>query len=175
MQRVLQRVLSAGSIGGISRSRAVSTTAQRLWSAGEDSTGADKASPDSFQRAKRGSFFQPRPQLYNTFVEDVFLRHYLTRVLPTEVRDLEPPVNTWPSEQCRRFSQTADVSSLSLLIIFCCRYVRMCLWIWRGLERECLGRLSLSGDRLSSSLLTSGHYSHQSRVYALYIHCLLIG
>lgn len=42
--------------------------------------------PETFQRAKRGSFFQPQPQLYNTFIEDVFLRQYLKRVMPREVQ-----------------------------------------------------------------------------------------
>lgn len=46
----------------------------------------EKMAPDTFQGAKRGSFFQPMPQLYNTFVEDPFLRHYLKRVMPQEVR-----------------------------------------------------------------------------------------
>lgn len=44
-----------------------------------------KVTPQTFQRAKRGVFFQSRPQLYNTFVEDVFLTQYLKRVMPQEV------------------------------------------------------------------------------------------
>ena len=44
-----------------------------------------KATPDAFQRERRGAFFQPRPQLYNSFIEDPFLRQYLKRVMPEEV------------------------------------------------------------------------------------------
>jgi hypothetical protein len=88
MQRALllaKRFLSNGRVSRFSSYRAVSTTTQCRWSGDGDGKEEQKVSPDSFQRAKRGAFFQPRPQLYNTFVEDVFLRQYLQRVMPVEV------------------------------------------------------------------------------------------
>lgn len=45
-----------------------------------------KVAAEEFQRAKRGKFFQVEPQLRNPFIEDGFLRAYLTRVMPAEVR-----------------------------------------------------------------------------------------
>ena len=39
-----------------------------------------------FARAKIGTFFQHKPTLGNQFTEDVTLKSYLRRILPTEVR-----------------------------------------------------------------------------------------
>ena len=39
----------------------------------------------TFQRAKRGPFFQEPPVLYNPFVEDSALRSFLKRTLPEQV------------------------------------------------------------------------------------------
>ena len=44
-----------------------------------------RASPESFQRAKRGVFFQPMPRLHNPFIEDPFLRTCLSNMLPPQV------------------------------------------------------------------------------------------
>ena len=38
-----------------------------------------------FRGARRGNFFQERPQLGNVFVEDAPLRSYIQRLLPAEV------------------------------------------------------------------------------------------
>ena len=38
-----------------------------------------------FQRAKRGTFYQEPPVLYNPFVEDTVLRTFLKRTLPEKV------------------------------------------------------------------------------------------
>ena len=42
--------------------------------------------PELFGRANHGHFSQVPPQLYNTFIEDVFLRECLSQRLPAEVR-----------------------------------------------------------------------------------------
>ena len=44
-----------------------------------------KASPESYQRARRGPFSQPMPQLHNPFIEDPFLRTCLSNMLPPQV------------------------------------------------------------------------------------------
>ena len=41
--------------------------------------------PDVFGLSKRGSFFQPMPELLNPFADDGFLRRCLKRLMPTEV------------------------------------------------------------------------------------------
>ncbi len=61
--------------------------------------GPGKSSGEEFQRAKRGQFFQAEPQLRNPFIEDGFLRAYLTRVMPAEV-----------SRCCSPTSQTSQSS-----------------------------------------------------------------
>ena len=44
-----------------------------------------RASPESYQRARRGPFSQPMPQLHNPFIEDPFLRTCLSNMLPPQV------------------------------------------------------------------------------------------
>ena len=51
-------------------------------------SGADgrcPAAPESYQRAKRGVFFQAMPQLHNPFIEDPYLRTCLSNILPAQV------------------------------------------------------------------------------------------
>lgn len=80
----LPRQLTLGHLRGLvgrrSKWRAILTSVCARGSRGEE-----KLTPDTFQIGKRGAFFQPSPQLYNTFVEDPFLRQYLLRVMPHEV------------------------------------------------------------------------------------------
>lgn len=45
----------------------------------------ERASPESYQRARRGAFSQPMPQLHNPFIEDPFLRTCLSNMLPPQV------------------------------------------------------------------------------------------
>ena len=40
---------------------------------------------DTFYPARHGSFSQAQPNLYNPFIEDAYLRHYLSYKLPNEV------------------------------------------------------------------------------------------
>ena len=44
-----------------------------------------KKAPQKFHRASLGAFVQASPQLYNTFIEDAYLRHCLEQKLPSEV------------------------------------------------------------------------------------------
>ena len=59
-----------------------------------------RATPESYQRARRGAFFQPMPQLHNPFIEDPFLRTCLSNMLPPQVSiactiDFVTPRTTW--------------------------------------------------------------------------------
>ena len=42
--------------------------------------------PQTFHRASHGEFYQTPPQLYNTFIEDPFLRECLSQRLPADVK-----------------------------------------------------------------------------------------
>ena len=48
-------------------------------------TSQQRASEESYQRARRGAFSQPMPQLHNPFIEDPFLRTCLSNMLPPQV------------------------------------------------------------------------------------------
>ena len=61
----------------------------------------ERVAPDSFERAKRGKFFQPLPQLHNPFVEDPFLRSCLTRMMPQDVvEEVFPDLERFGSRLC---------------------------------------------------------------------------
>lgn len=75
----------AASIVSASPQRHSSSSPQGAQSTAPQKHQQDKRPADVFRRAKRGSFFQAMPQLQNPFLEDPFLRGYLTRVMPAEV------------------------------------------------------------------------------------------
>ena len=69
-------------------SRLVSSTAQFSSSSlcsSQDVPPATK-DPQTFHRASHGEFYQTPPQLYNTFIEDPFLRECLSQRLPADVK-----------------------------------------------------------------------------------------
>ena len=62
----------------------------------------ERITPDSFERAKRGRFFQPQPKLHNPFVEDPFLRSCLTRMMPQNiVEEVFPDLERFGSRLCK--------------------------------------------------------------------------
>lgn len=74
---------------------------------------AGKRSPELFQRAKRGRFFQPTPQLHNPFVEDPFLRSYLNRVMPSDVVEaVFPDLERFGSRLCKEIDRLGRQAEL---------------------------------------------------------------
>ena len=56
---------------------------------------ANKKKKDTFYGASHGSFTQSPPQLYNTFLEDSYLRECLSFRTPEEVRDYKTNYNVF--------------------------------------------------------------------------------
>ena len=74
---------------------------------------AGKRRPESFQRAKRGNFFQPTPQLHNPFIEDPFLRSYLSRVMPSDVVEaVFPDLERFGSRLCEEIDSLGKQAEL---------------------------------------------------------------
>ena len=74
---------------------------------------AGKRPPELFQRAKRGRFFQPTPQLHNPFVEDPFLRSYLNRVMPSDVVEaVFPDLERFGSRLCKEIDHLGRQAEL---------------------------------------------------------------
>ena len=84
---VLPRILAATRIP-LSTSASVCSSSKEssVSRASNSSSPQQRASPESYQRARRGPFTQPMPQLHNPFVEDPFLRTCLSNMLPPQVR-----------------------------------------------------------------------------------------
>ena len=73
----------------------------------------ERVAPDSFERAKRGKFFQPLPQLHNPFVEDPFLRSCLTRMMPQDVvEEVFPDLERFGSRLCEEIDSLGRQAEL---------------------------------------------------------------
>jgi len=108
LTRTLQQRWLRATRKGFQGARSTLTTASTI-----QQRDGERVAPDSFERAKRGKFFQPLPQLHNPFVEDPFLRSCLTRMMPQDVvEEVFPDLEGFGSRLCEEIDSLGRQAEL---------------------------------------------------------------
>ena len=153
---VLSRILTATRIPlSTSVSACSSSRESSVDRASNSSSPRQRACPESYQRARRGPFTQPMPQLHNPFVEDPFLRTCLSNMLPPQVRHCHVATQSHVFSVSHLIMRCGILATFKVwhdnlhYIVNWCRYQRMFSVILSDLAKDCAMRSTVSDDRLN--------------------------